>query len=420
MDENFQFHKKLKNLVLNELIDEESFKKMNNHFLLALKSKIVKKAIEQVLLDRKNDFFDFMKRYKRKNNTERCIDLNEEYIHSNLLYSLQYCPTQDLEKFKENNFQNEIFNEDDLKLLELIKKYELPVSIKKLLEKYKYQSLLELLEKGKNIEVKDFITLYLSVKKILSFRKRKINAMHAYKYAQSAPLGKNIEDFIFEVHELLTRKRNYRKDSTKIGLLINVLEPKLIQPFMNGFVDQIENEPKDLDIDSAEILAMKYYLLFETIHPFSDGNGRTGRALFTYLTRKFTQKNKKKIFNYPYIPIATNGSKSVVKGDEYSDLGSLSGEFSRATHSVLRNGKMMDLLDYYKSQLKVIRNNDAENFFNEIWNEIDKNHESDFQEIVNLRKEITNRDSSNTKDFQEILNSMEENTKNIKKENFIS
>ncbi len=49
---------------------------------------------------------------------------------------------------------------------------------------------------------------------------------------------------------------------------------------MNGFLDYLNNKPKDMNI--VEFAARTHYR-FEKIHPFADGNGRIGRLVMNYL-----------------------------------------------------------------------------------------------------------------------------------------
>lgn len=54
-------------------------------------------------------------------------------------------------------------------------------------------------------------------------------------------------------------------------------EPEKIPNLMNYFVYNYNNDAQDIFIKIA-----KYHIEFESIHPFEDGNGRTGRLLLNY------------------------------------------------------------------------------------------------------------------------------------------
>lgn len=52
-----------------------------------------------------------------------------------------------------------------------------------------------------------------------------------------------------------------------------------MQQWVDNLNDQLESVSKDRDILRV---IMDFHIQFERIHPFSDGNGRTGRMLMNY------------------------------------------------------------------------------------------------------------------------------------------
>ncbi len=77
-------------------------------------------------------------------------------------------------------------------------------------------------------------------------------------------------------------------------------EPERIPNLMNYFVYNYNHDEQDIFIKIA-----KYHIEFESIHPFEDGNGRTGRLLLNYELLKnnlppviIEKDNRVKYFEY--------------------------------------------------------------------------------------------------------------------------
>lgn len=125
-----------------------------------------------------------------------------------------------------------------------------------------------------------------------------INYWEALSFLENCKKEKRVMDvsFILELHSLIERKENTQKiigfrQQTPTGVLFAVYdslrrspeyvppEAKDIKPLMNKLMDWYNGE-KDFQIPiKAAIIG--YQLV--TIHPFEDGNGRTCRALSTYV-----------------------------------------------------------------------------------------------------------------------------------------
>ena len=70
-------------------------------------------------------------------------------------------------------------------------------------------------------------------------------------------------------------KGTYRKVPVRIlGAHHEPVQPYLIEPKMNELLFDFKNDKRNI----AEKLAL-FHIRFEGIHPFIDGNGRTGRLL---------------------------------------------------------------------------------------------------------------------------------------------
>ena len=96
---------------------------------------------------------------------------------------------------------------------------------------------------------------------------------------QDIPLSENV---IKNIHSLVLINRpedkgNYRRIPVRIlGAYTEPLQPYMVQPAMEGLL--IENKKRAETMNIIERIA-RFHLEFEGIHPFIDGNGRTGRLV---------------------------------------------------------------------------------------------------------------------------------------------
>jgi Fic family protein len=123
----------------------------------------------------------------------------------------------------------------------------------------------------------------VSTKEVVRYREA---LWDAFNYIQST---KNWDkQFIIKIFQTITQKEEaVRQSQVYIGNGFNVVytppSPSHIEGKLTNLIEFIRNED---EIDPLIKMAIMHYQ-FETIHPFSDGNGRTGRILnVLYLTYK--------------------------------------------------------------------------------------------------------------------------------------
>ena len=126
---------------------------------------------------------------------------------------------------------------------------------------------------------------------------REINEVQNYKYVKAYVekyKGKVNLKFIRELHSLIMNNIDMRFESpgafrrhnlVYIGgcdlsvTLANMIEIDL-KDLINSYYDAIKNQKHPFE------QAILFHYKFELIHPFSDGNGRTGREILNYLLKK--------------------------------------------------------------------------------------------------------------------------------------
>ena len=125
---------------------------------------------------------------------------------------------------------------------------------------------------------------------------------HLYSYMKGDPFGLPWDaDVIKHVHEVLTQNTGIRgipgefRDTAselvdaKDGFVYMIpCPPESIGEEIDSLLEWLRTAPYD-----ALVTASVFFHEFESIHPFTDGNGRTGRTLFRILLQELGLKNAK-------------------------------------------------------------------------------------------------------------------------------
>ena len=131
--------------------------------------------------------------------------------------------------------------------------------------------------------LKENITI---AEKPLNFHLTAIGHKDAYYYIEDLVKNKVelSENEILNIHSLVlidrpNSKGKYRNVPVKIlGTNAKPVEPYLIKPSMENLLEWYNRET---NISIIEKIAL-FHLKFESIHPFIDGNGRTGRLILNF------------------------------------------------------------------------------------------------------------------------------------------
>ncbi len=143
------------------------------------------------------------------------------------------------------------------------------------------QKLFKNIEPYSEEEIKSFIKkAKAEIPKYVEFYAEKIGVTYVQDIATTdMPISESV---IKNIHSLVLinkpeDKGTYRRIPVRImGAYTEPLQPYMVQPAMEGLL--IENNKRTETTNIIERIAL-FHLEFEGIHPFIDGNGRTGRLI---------------------------------------------------------------------------------------------------------------------------------------------
>ena len=108
-----------------------------------------------------------------------------------------------------------------------------------------------------------------------------------------------------------------------------------IRETMGIYVKWLNKKLVDKENDPIKLAALSH-LLFETIHPFRDGNGRTGRILLSFI-----------LIGSGYINIAIKGTQKIDRDKYYEAMEQGDNEFEKMLR-LIEKGKKLDVKDIDK------------------------------------------------------------------------
>jgi len=172
-------------------------------------------------------------------------------------------------------------------------------------------------------------------------------ASFAYEYANNLFKEKEFKlrlSDIKQIHTLLMRYEkqigtfegslgDFRiKDVQVVESRFSSLKAHFINETMRLFVKWINHKLSDPAVDAVE-LATSSHILFETIHPFRDGNGRVGRILLSFL-----------LIGCGYVNIAIKGTAKEHR-NKYYDALEIGDDQSELLLRTIEKGKKVTIKD---------------------------------------------------------------------------
>ncbi|MBW2981700.1 Fic family protein [Candidatus Woesearchaeota archaeon] len=147
-------------------------------------------------------------------------------------------------------------------------------------------------------------------------------------------------DLIIKIHDMLLDKTDKRKGlrNHDIHILGQPFKPSPARYVKSDIRLLLEWYNKNKNIIYPLALAIFFHHKFESIHPFSDGNGRTGRVLMNYILS---------LHNYPPLVISIRSRK------EYLDLLNQADKSLKKNLLEINKSYYQDLINFIYSQYKL-------------------------------------------------------------------
>ncbi len=145
---------------------------------------------------------------------------------------------------------------------------------------------------------------------------------------------------IKQIHTLLMRYESqvgsfngklgeFRVESVEVNeARFTPLEYVYVRETMETFVKWINEKLKEPDYDKIKLAALSH-ILFETIHPFKDGNGRAGRILLSYI-----------LVGCGYVNIAIKGTQKYDRSKYYEAMENGDDQFELMLREIEKGNKL--------------------------------------------------------------------------------
>lgn len=246
-------------------------------------------------LGKRDQAYAIMDRWRDKRRRHDLTDVAEgrTVLFSKVRAStVEAVPTDTLQKWKKRLHHDIEVAMNKLKILPSFEQYELSDQIKTKLQKYNKRNVFDLLNDSSQITQDDLEDLAIELYMATVFRNRKILEFAGYAFSRSMPLNANISEFLRHANAVVRNesdgKASLLRNKEIEGGAFPAFPVQLLPHAVNAFARVVERENNIEDAQGRLRESARLFLLFEIIHPFEDGNGRTGRALFSYLQRRFS------------------------------------------------------------------------------------------------------------------------------------